>query len=226
MAKAVLTRPLRQGPSYAKESTQLNKSSGNRGDVIPLYRGGNITPHLSQRQQEEKKAKASVSLDSVLELVEQLSSTEKKQLLAKLALQAQINGKGDGRDLDMWALAVYDALASSIGSGGGGVQGVASVKRVLSAPNAWGPVAGFMESTKLDQLTVTERQSVYAMLAKLAVKRARAVANHGNIPMSAKLVGTCSSNLAGLFDQAFPGYLASGLALLVAKQLVGSKSLL
>lgn len=78
---------------------------------------------------------------------------------------------------------------------------------------------GFMADAKFDQLKVAERQSVYALLAQMVVTQAQAISRNGYAPLGPKLVANCSQNIAGLFDQNFPGYLRAGLAHIVARQL-------
>jgi hypothetical protein len=80
-----------------------------------------------------------------------------------------------------------------------------------------------MADSGLDKLKVVERQSVYMMLARLVIDKAKYVASSSNATLGPRLVGTCAANIAGVFDAAFPGYLASGLAHLVAKQLVAQR---
>lgn len=233
MAKVTLTRPLRKSSAYVKKiDEQDDKHLGSNHPTphptpIGGWGGGGFTQlNVGVEEKKKEEAKPCVSLESLLELANQLPASERKQLLARLALQAQTSDKGDDRDKDMWSCAVYDGLVSVVGGGVGGLGGPAVVKRVLTVPAAWGPISGFMASSRLDRLNVTERQSVYGLLAGLAIQRAQEMSRHASIPLSAKLVGTCSANMAGIFEQAFPGYLASGLAPLVAKQLVANKEIL
>jgi len=160
-----------------------------------------------------------VTLDEVLNLVEQLSPSEQKELLARMSLATQTLQNGESRDTDMWSLSVYEALVASNGGDPRGLQGPALIKRLLGAPTAFGPIKDFMKSSKLSTLSVTERQSVYMMLAKLVVVRAKQVAQYQNIPLSVKLVANCATNITNLFDQSFPGYVKSGLVMVVARSL-------
>ena len=95
------------------------------------------------------------------------------------------------------------------------------VKRAVAAPTAWTPVADFMAASRLDTLQVIERQSVYRMLAGLVIERAKQIGSYNGAPLSAKLVATVASNVAAIFEAAFPGYLKAGLALVVARRLTG-----
>lgn len=152
-------------------------------------------------------------------LAKQLDPTQRKQLLAELSLQAAESDAGETRDLDMWSAAVYKGLVAANGGSAGAVPGPAIVKRALGSGGAWGIVRGFMADSKLDALKHVERQRVYELLAELVIANARYISRRSNAPLSPKLVGSCSSNIASLFDHAFPGYVRAGLAPLVAKRL-------
>lgn len=223
MNKITLTRPPRNQLVYVRSeaSVKTKKTAGVVNPPLPpsiegVYKGG--IPRAA-----DKKEKEGSDLASILELADKLNPTEKKTLLARLALNAQDQGKQADRDQEMWAQAVYDELGRALGYGAGAGLAPAMVKRSLSVPTVWAPVMAFMSSSKLLDLNVTERQSVYGLLAKLITKHASYVANKSGAPLSAKLVGSCSANLASVFDNAFPGYLAAGLAPMVARQLVRQK---
>lgn len=214
MKRVMLVRPARSHPVYVKDQTkQSGLSTPSPSPSKEGRRGwGNTQPQAT----EQKK-----SVEELILLANLLTPSERKELLARLALTSQTLPIEQTRDVDMWAQAVYEALVAAVGYEGEGVQGPALVKRSVGNPAAWGPVSNFMKASKLDGLKVTERQAVYLMLAKLVVSNARGVARHADIPLSAKLVGTCSSNITGIFEQSFPGYLQSGLVLMVARRLTG-----
>lgn len=216
MARTLLAPPLRDGratTTYVKKS----KGAGNNPPPPPIpFRGGEGRGVLPRAGTAEMKA------EDVLSLANKLSPEQRKQLLASLALQEQTADPVKQRDVDMWAGAVYSGLVATNGGSPGGVPGPAVVKRILAAPSAWKPVDGFMEACKFDQLSVTERQSVYNLLADLVIKHAAQIAHRSKIPLSPKLIGTCSSNVASLFDLAFPGYMRAGLAHIVARRLISA----
>jgi len=149
-----------------------------------------------------------------------LTKAQRKELLARLALEATVTKPEQSRDVDMWTQALYSALQTAFGAGDGGLAGPAVIKRLVAAPSAWRPVADFMTVSHFDELTVTERQSLYKTLAALVVEQARAISLRNSIPLSVKLAVSCSGNLQALFDRSFPGYLASGLGLVVARRIV------
>lgn len=224
MKKVTLLRPAPPARKdyYVRQRHAVNSGNSKfRGEVPPSIEG--VYPPGGIGGKVKEKEKPSVSLADLLTLAEQLPNAERKTLLAQLALKAQSSDGGQDRDKDMWAQAVYEALARAFEHEGGAGQGPALVKRSVSVPAAWAPVADFMASSKLDDLTVTERQSVYGLVAQLVVQNARSIARRVNAPLSAKLVASCASNVASLFDNAFPGYLAAGLAPIVAKQLTSAR---
>lgn len=231
MKRVMLTRPDRSlrseayvrgstPPNVAKIAVETKQLGDHTTTPHPLpFRGrggGGDTPV-------KEKEKNNVSLADLLSLADQLPATERKTLLAHLALRGQTDESGQTRDKDMWAHAVYNEIVRAFGADGGAGQGPALVKRTLSATAVWAPVADFMRASKLDALTVTERQSVYGMLAKLVVEQALYVARNIGAPLGVKLVANAASNMAAIFDRSFPGYLQAGLAPIVARQLVGQR---
>ena len=248
MKRVQLTRPLRsqgKNPYVAyveptsiidkKEQSHRNKTApppplkGEGKGGLYLVDGKNEKENKPELRKESdlRKPAANVksSLDQILDAANGLPAAERKVLLAHLAFSEQTSGQGSGRDLEMWAQAVYEALGDAVGVEVGAGQGPALIKRTLAVPAAWAPVTTFMASSKLSTLMVVERQAIYVMLAKMVVQNARYIARKSGAPLAARLVGSCAANVASLFDNAFPGYVASGLALMVAKQLCAPKSL-
>lgn len=146
-----------------------------------------------------------------------LTTAERKELLARLSLGDQ--EAGDSREVDMWSAAVYEALVKAAGQGAGAVPGPAIIKRLVSPPSAWKPVADFMETSKLSRLSVSERRSVYGLLARLVVEEAEDFCHWSHAPLGPKVVVQRSRHIAGTVDHAFPGYLRSGLMPVVARSL-------
>lgn len=210
MPRSQLARPLRSD----KPRDEFVKETKSRGIThpptppLPLG-GGEGGGELPQHGAVAEIKKLAASLDPAA----------RKQLLAELSLAASDADTGDVRDLDMWVQAVYWALVDANGGSAGAVPGPAIVKRALASSGGWSNVRGFMADAKFDQLKVAERQSVYALLAQMVVTQAQAIARNGYAPLGPKLVANCSQNIAGLFDQNFPGYLRAGLAHIVARQL-------
>lgn len=221
MKRVVLTRPVRSNrKDYAAEK---ENGQGKRDGCIPPLKGGIYTPTLSRGAEKKERGDGDAALARVLALADQLKPAERKKVLAHLAL-AQGQQEGETRDIDMWAQAIYDGLTHALGGEGRAGVGPLAVKRVLAAPAVWHPVVAFMESSKLHALKVVERQGVYRLLARLTIDKAQFIARQGRAPLSAKLCAQVAVNLGGIFDQAFPGYLANGLAPIVARQMASAQS--
>ena len=227
MAKVQLTRPERKQGSTDDYVKQRRGVITGPPSPPPKGRGGvpvgPLFPALSKKEEKEKHS--TDALASVLDQVNQLTPEQQKELLANLALKSQTAPSKHDRELEMWLVAVYGGLEEAIGGGGRGLSGPANVKRLLASSSSWGSVKNFMQTSNLASLSVTERQSIYVLLAKLVIDNARWISRKAGMPMSAKLVANCAVNVAGIFEQAFPGYLESGLALLVARQLISNKNL-
>src|SRR5205823_3450054 len=151
-------------------------------------------------------------LDYVKELAERLTKSERKELLDHVA-SLQLGDVGAGRDLDAWVQSAWTALVDAIGTGGAGMPGPLAIRGVLAARSAWAPV-GFAE------LTVAQRASAYALLARLLVERCQGVARAVGAPLTAKMVANSTGDLAAVFEAAFPGYLRGGTAKHVFRMLV------
>ena len=168
-----------------------------------------------------KRTHASTHASEVGDFVERLkkmSTKDRKAVLDSLLLEQQLSdGPKANRDLDMWAEAVHREFTQRLGSADGGLVGPALVRKAVAVGTSWAPVQAFMETSKLQELPVVERQRAYYMLAELVVRHALGVARHTGIPLSVKLVSQCTGNLPGLFDNAYPGYLEAGLAKMVAR---------
>ena len=147
-----------------------------------------------------------------------LSSGERKKVLDHLLLDTQLNGESEAdRDISMWAEAVHREVTRRLGSSDGGLVGPGIVRRLVAVGTSWKPVQQFMQSSKLAELQVTERQRAYYLLAELLVRHALVVARRSGAPFSVKLVAQCTNNLPGVFEDSFPGYLEAGLARMVAR---------
>lgn len=220
MKKVQLVRPPRTYSALPLRDQKMEKSSaGIRVGVSTPPMEGVHTPLSPAPVRKAKEASNEDSLGNVLSLAAELTPDQRRELLARLSLDANSKQVEQVRDVDMWAEAVFRALHKDGMDAVMVSAGPALVKRTVGTPQAWRPVSEFMDSSRLATLKVTERQSVYGMLARLVTEHARKVARRSGVPMSMRLVGNCAGNVAGLFDNAFPGYLNSGLALIVARRL-------
>lgn len=149
-----------------------------------------------------------------------LSRAEQKQALDLLAFQLATDQSHEAsRDKDLWSGAVYDAVARALGGGAGGLPGPMLFKRVLAAPEAWQYVEGFMGTSGFSRAQVTERQAVYSLLARLLAEHALELNGKFGYPITPKMLGNLTQHLPTLFEEAFPGYLAAGLGMVVVKSL-------
>ena len=199
--RVVLVRPERDYPDRSR--------MGDRGDP----KGSPPGPHRSLSKIEKPK------LQELLRMAEGLPAEERQQILDHLALKAQVTDPASIRDLEMWSGAIYEALQEALGASAGAMGGPMVIRRAVAVPSVWKPVDVFMKASKLSDLQVRERQSVYRLLAQLLVDHARFVAKRSGAPLSAKLVGNCAGSISGVFEGAFPGYLQAGLAPIVARRL-------
>lgn len=216
--RATLSRPEVDRSSYApvkaRNSTVPTNSiqSGSAAALPPMEGEAALVSGIK---------KSTVNLADLLKLADQLPDQDRKELLDRLALQHGLESapSASDRDLNMWAEAIHNALERTLGAGQGDGVGPLVIRRLVGARSAWAPVAEFMKTSKLADLTVIERQSVYGMLAGLLVDHARYVARSSGAPLGPKLVSSCAGSIRGIFDRSFPGYLAAGLAPIVARQL-------
>lgn len=70
----------------------------------------------------------------------------------------------------------------------------------------------FIASAVPGTISTGERKAIYDLLARLAAERASTISHKAAIPLSLKLILSTTKEIRGIFDLAFPGYLASGLA--------------
>lgn len=208
MKKVILTRP-----SYRQKNTE--------NEHTPSFpsKGGREEGDSSPRIQIEEKEVTSKTLDQAQDLASKLSAADQKKLLDFLSLKLLESGEsGQTRDVDMWALAVYEATVAAIGTNGGGMAGPLALKRLLAARSSWGPIETFAAYVGLPKLQVAERQGAYRLLANMLVDRAQGVARAVRAPLTGKLVANNTADIAAIFDASFPGYLAGGLALVVFRR--------
>ena len=155
-------------------------------------------------------------VDDILGLTAELSAAARKELLARLALAESGRTSAQDRDLNMWSQAVYDALVKVQGTS---VPGPAVIKKLVGVSAAWEPLRDFMTATKLQDLAVVKRQSVYVLLARLVVEEAEDFCKWAKAPLGPKIVATRCRHVAGTFNKSFPGYIQAGLVSLVAGRL-------
>lgn len=210
--KVVLTRPLRT--SYSRSNTDGGKGIGPPSPSIGGEEGG-LTPQVV--------GPLAGKAERAIQLLDQfdLAYPELRQLYDHLALKLQqaADAQTDGnRNLAMWATAAYDALVRANGGAGGGMPGPLVVRRILAVRSSWSHVESFLTELDLDSYQVATRLAVLRLLADLLVKRCQVIARHARIPLTAKLLANNCENIAAVFEDAFPGYLGSGLVPLLVRR--------
>lgn len=150
-----------------------------------------------------------------------MTAAERKELLARLSLAEQSAGGKQEREPELWSRAVYEALVDASGTSAEAVPGPLVIRRLVGTPNAYQPVRAFMETSGLsEKLDATEHFAFFRVLACLVVQDAERVCEFSRAPMGAKVVAQRVPHVRGIFDRAFPTYVRSGLAHVVARRLV------
>jgi len=162
-------------------------------------------------------------VSDLLTAAKQLSPDQRRELLDRLALETQKPRSRNDRDVVMWSQALYEAIVEAFGDASG-LGGPAAIQRLVAPAPSRASVEEFMQATGLTKLNVREQQVAYRLIARLLVDRAREVARHSGIPFSVKLAINCLSELRGIFDRAFPGYLRNGLAALIVRRMVSGEA--
>lgn len=205
-------RPNVERRVYVKNDRVPEMGTGN--PPSPLKGGGGGYP-LSRRRSREFEDQIP---DPVSNLdIGNLSRDEKQALLDRLALS--LLDTDQTRDVGMWALAVSRALEAALGAGGASAYGPTLAKAICGASKVFAPVASFIREAGLDALHMVERQAALNYLARLVVADADAFARYTKQPLGLKVVSTRQANVRGVFEQAFPTYLASGLAKIVFRRM-------
>lgn len=204
-------RQKKEGAALARVGAQAHAgplSEGKRGPHAAA--GGGADPGAHVRE-------AADGVEGVVAAWRLLSSPDRRRALALMSLELQQGSGGGDRDSELWSGAVHEVLVAALGASDGAAHGPQVVRRLLASPGAWAPVREFLDNAIGTALTPAERLAFMRVLARLLVARCRRLAAHADIPLSPKLVAQNTHLLAGIFDNAFPGYLAGGLARTVAR---------
>lgn len=213
------TRPPRPNKARVHLDEQRPTNTAKKAEekptpFIPPLWGGKIKGRCLLSDETDSK-----KLQEAKALVLELSPADKKQLLDFTALQLLgEHESGQTRDLDQWALAVYEAIVATIGTQGGGMAGPLPIKRLLAARASWAPVESFARVAGFNKMKVPERLAAYRLLAQLLVQRSQEVARAVRAPLTAKMVANNTGDLAAIFDAHFPGYMRSGLAAMLFRR--------
>lgn len=220
------TRPARKpDASEVSETVSDENAVGVEKRVPPIppsKEGGRIGGSFPAAGKAGKEKKKAEDVGDLLVRILGLPKDKRKELLARVSL-AEASGSGKTRDVDMWSDAVYTALVRVLGGPDAVGVGPLPLRRLLGARSSWSAVEQFMESSRAMGLKVPHRLAVYHMLAGLLVSDARRRARFAGVPMTARFVANAAPNIAAVFDAAFPGYAAAGLAPLVAQRVASNQ---
>ena len=176
-------------------------------------REGATRAHEQRRTQAAKITNFEVALDHV----SKLDRKQAKQMLAQLSLRMETSDKAvQNRDLEAWCASVHAELSKELGTDR--AYGLMQVRKALSEPEHWEPVEAFMEAANFDQYTSAQRRAMYMLLAEMVLDRAYEDTKRFGGTVTLLAIGRCTVDLVRIFDDAFPGYLRSGLAFMVAEQ--------
>lgn len=228
----MVKQPVRLGPDYVRhrvERESVTKSPPSHARArthVPAPPGGSTNPPPAGVYAGAREGgPGAPGLEHLLALAGNLTSAQRRELLDQLALQNQLAAKAAANpDLGMWAEAVRTALEGLIGYGAGESYGVMLLKRLLGPSACWRPVEQFMSASGLAALRRPERLAVYHVLARFLVEECERTCRFTGAPMSAKFVASQTGNVGGLFERNFPGYIAAGLAPMVARQMRSAPS--
>lgn len=203
------------------KTTQItNPKIGRRGinpppPLIPVGVGG-----VGELPPESKKAIEKETLDSWKRKLRELPVSTQKTLSDFLLLELRSTQKlvpSQDRDVEMWIHSVQEALQTTLKKAPTGI----SRKSPLWEPfvTSFGEIHDFLVAAGIVGLQSTQRKGLYNLLAKLLVAHSKSLAGHIDVPVSPKFVCGQSHMIAGLFENAWPGYLEAGLAVRVVQSL-------
>lgn len=158
-----------------------------------------------------------LDIDEVLDHAMKLDRKQAKQLLDQLALRMQMTDKSlHNRDLEAWVSCVHNELNRELGAENS--YGIMQVRKALGEPECWRPVEAFMAAAGMESRTSAERRAMYMLLAELLIEHTRYETRRMKFGLVLSSVARYVVDLVAIFDDAFPGYLRSGLAFMVADQ--------
>lgn len=156
-------------------------------------------------------ATSSGDLQGLLNGLDKLTPTERKQLLDHLALQTISTKTDQDRDIAMWSVSVHDGLLATLGGLDMSAYGVIQIRKLLGAAKTWRPVADLATALGMDKLPVTERQYAFHVLAGVLLRFATASAQRTGASLTLPYVVNCCQSIGAAFNAAFPGYIAGGV---------------
>jgi hypothetical protein len=150
-------------------------------------------------------------------LLQKLPPNLKKEVSDFLLLDLVVKSKDTDRELDLWINSVLFHLRAILPS--------TSTRIMRNTPayklfvDSHKDLIAFTMTSDVPTLTIYQRGALYNILAEMLVKHCSALSKKHKFPLSLKYVLQSSSLVAGLFDNAYPGYLRSGMLLLILDKL-------
>lgn len=145
-----------------------------------------------------------------------LSETEQQELLDFLLLHRQQRKftSPQERKLNMFT----DSLSTELGKALGQSNRMFPLPMLSEAKKKFKEVEALMIDLGMQDLKIPDTKAMYGIVARVLVQHALMVSNKIKIPVSMKLVLQTTTPLHALIDTVFPGYIQSGLMLVVLKQ--------
>lgn len=128
---------------------------------------------------------------------------------------ASASSKNVDRELNLWVDSILFYLRTILPSTSDKIMPKNPIYK--SFVESHREVSAFCAGSDVPVMTIYQRALLYNILAELLVKYSAALARKHKFPLSLKYVLQSSSRIPGLFDSAYPGYLRSGLLLMVLK---------
>lgn len=122
----------------------------------------------------------------------------------------------------MWADSLEQLLGQALGSPPAPRMRPPTI--LGSLRDSYKAVELFVQAAGLFRTASYDRKATYNLLAGLVVEYAKQLAAKIGAPLSFKFVLQNVEKLPALFDRAYPGYVASGLASIVINQLLKSQT--
>lgn len=139
---------------------------------------------------------------------------EQKQIL----LTSTRTGQSLSRDEEMLADSLEQLLAEALGTPRQARHRPAAI--LASLRDCYATVEAFVQAAGLSRNKSYDRKALYNLLAGMLVDYSRQLAAKIGAPLSFKFVLQNTDKIPALFDRAYPGYAASGLAGIVVDQLL------
>lgn len=185
------------------------------------------TPHPTPLQGDRGVGGVAMSRQTVNEaktLIDRMNKEQRKEIgdyLAFISLGRKTGGTvqdlKSNRDLGLWGDALVEALGQALPSLVMSKHVQASVMQQLESSSVL--AESIISQAAIPASQSYMRNAFYRVLANLLVQHSRSVAKYVKAPLSLKFCLGQADNLAGLVEDAYPGYLQSGMMKVVLQQM-------